>query len=90
MAQPRSDRFAIDDLVTWFDDSYADACGSREALGDGPFKIVEVEDVEAHYENERERAFYLQANREAAGHTQRVIIDASTERFSGAYFRKVA
>jgi hypothetical protein len=86
--------FKIGDRVTWFDDSYADACDSRAQLGDGPFEIISVENIAAKCEDIESTIFFTEAARQHAGHTQFVTINVDPgeheeNRFSGAFFRKI-
>jgi recombinational DNA repair protein RecR len=99
--------FNTGDQVVW-NDKFDDPDGTvtmmletlREELGEGPFKIVKVEDIPArllscgHFPEDPEHVFcetsdYYdeQIMRDANGHPQRVYIDAEpSQDYSGCYF----
>ena len=90
------DKFKVGDKVTWRNDGYATVTGGREKLGDGPFQITQVRDIDESAEYDPYDHQYM--GQQSAGHTQHVVIAESptvtftTGRtapryFSGAYFK---
>lgn len=87
----RTDKFAVGDKVTWFDDEYATMTDGREHYGDGPFEIIKV------FNRDYESYDYpdgCHSNWDSMGHTQHVRVATpsdpdSTHQYSGAFFKKV-
>lgn len=70
----QQDKFKIDDKVTWANDFWANFTNGRKRMGDGPFIISAIYDVNPDLYD-------------FVGHSQHIYINKNC--FSGAFFKRV-